>query len=344
MKYFSFSIVKKKFMKTRSKVDKEDLSPPFPTAAATATTDSGGNESPSIKDNWGSFRKLIGDFYYSTRMMVDGDIGIARVFCILRYRLPDHEKPCYQLMYRSSGHNTHKKGSWFPCNGLFSHYETGELYYPKLSNTRFSKEMAERKELLGELKALHIKSLKTDKECVNLLTRFGTLEFMHASWMMGGGFWTDDRVAPIMARHFELPLTNEDRGEIDVTGAIPLTTEATMLNHYTGYALSPNYYKEDQYNIPSHPFIDLRRWNTTPQRIGDESPMTKTLARLGSKLKKDCLQTLYYEDASGNRYLFDIFLNSNLDTMNCDMFVQIKSRATERLVSFLAREAEQEKS
>jgi len=327
-------------MRTRSKrVDKEDLSPPITTTAKKSKTS---NESPSVKDNWGSFRKLSDNFHYSTRMLVDGDIEIARVFCILRYHLPSQEKPCYQLMYRSSGYNTHKKGTWFPCNGLFAHYESGQLYYPKLSNTRFSKDMAEKKELLAELRALRIANLTTNEQCLNLLSRFGTLEFMQASCLMGGGFWTDNRIPPILARHFGIPLAYHDQ-EIDVTGAIPLTADTTMLNHYTGYALSPNYYKEDQYKLPSFPFIDLRQWNTTPQRIGMESQKAKTLARFGSKMA-ECMRTMYYEDpATKNRYLLDIFLHANLDTMDCDVFTSIKSKASQRLSAFLARDEEDEK-
>lgn len=296
--------------------------------------------SPRIRELWGTFHKLggDGDFWISSRMLVDGDPAVARIFCILRYHLPSRRKPCYQLMYRTSGANTHKKGTWFPCNGLFSDYASGELFYPKLNETRFSKQMTERTELLDELLALRLEDLATKTRLLNELTRFGTPELMHASCRMGDGLWKDVRIVAILQQHFpELRLEVNDR-PMDVSGAVP--TDSMTLNGYAGYALSVNYYKEDQYATPSEPWIDLRQWLHEPQTIGADSPLARAMARFKTTTIDDCRHTLYYEDPTTHiRYLLGIFLHMNLLTTNCDQFLAMKKKNSDRLIAYLEKMA-----
>ena len=305
-----------------------------------------------MKDHWGSFRKLSHQFYISTRMLVDGDPAIARFFCILRYRLPDQEKPCYQLMYRTSGANVNQKGAWYPCNGLLASYSTGELYYSKLNDTKFGAEIKKKEDLFQALLALRLENMNTREEILNELVRFGTPQFMHASSLMGGGIWKNPRIVAILNSHFDMPFKVsgvEEKEMMDVSGAIPITNEK-MLNEYTGYALSVNYYKEDQYQHPSSPWIDFRQWLHHPVQVGIDSPMKKRMDRFTTTSKTkakakpyDCFQDLYYEDpVTGNRYLMEVFLHMNMDTINCSEFIEIKKRAIKRLSTFLLKEQQKQ--
>ena len=132
---------------------------------------------------------------------------------------------------------------------------------------------------------------------------------------------------------------------MDVSGAIPITNEK-MLNEYVGYALSVNYYKEDQYQHPSSPWIDFRQWLYHPIQVSMDSPMKKRMDRFTTTSKTkayDCFQDLYYEDPiTGNRYLMEVFLHTNMDTINCSEFIEIKKRAIKRLSTFLLKEQQKQ--
>ena len=249
-------------------------------------------------------------------------------------------------MYRTSGANVKKKGAWYPCNGFFSFYSTGELYYPKMNDTKFSKEMLQKEDLLEALIALRLPNMKTREDFINELVRFGTPQFMYASSLLGGGIWQLPEMVTTLKSHFDMPfeISKKDH-DIDVSGAIPISNER-MLNEYAGYALSVNYFKNDQYIHPSYPWIDLRQWLHTPMLIGIDSPLNKRMARFtkSSVAAKsyDCFQTLYYEEpVTGKRFLMEIFLHMNLNTINCQEFVDIKKRAEKKLATFLLKEHQQ---
>jgi len=284
---------------------------------------------------WGRFRLIgesgrFGRFWLSENMVREAlDDKRSRTFAILRY--VHGEGYGYQLFYRSSGHNSVAPGTWFPCDGFMLSKERieGDTWgsfkavgaFVKLTQTVFSRRMKEDKALIRTILGMHHPRLTTDNEVLDsLLRRFGTERFMHASCVIGGGVWEDERVGPVMMDRFDI-IVGRRAAAIQMTIAGVLE-RATHLNLFAKHAVSTNYCKEE-YVHGTTAFVDLSKWMRGDDiPIGIDSVVNKTLRRLRSQ-PVECMRSIPVL-ISGVPHIIEDFYNFDLDTMDCNVFDGIK--------------------
>lgn len=124
-----------------------------------------GRRKQTMKTRSGSSNDFCA-FKYSGRLMV-------------RYKINGK----YKYFYRSTGENSNMPKTWFPCNGIQRH-----KYKSKYGNRN-----------RGWIKKPHgfeVYLYFTKKDMAfDDLTRFGTLQDMAISAVLGGGFWTEENIA-----------------------------------------------------------------------------------------------------------------------------------------------------
>lgn len=335
----------------------------------------------SISTAWGRFHRLydpignnaMGKFWYSTRMIrekEDAELGQFRVFCIIRYTLDDatgSDSYGYQLFYRSSGHNSVVGGTWYPCDGLMlmrerqpppqglqkqqqekPRYSSSLVVtmYQKLSTTKFSGNMKNETQLIRALLAIRHPRLHSEETIREyLLIRFGTLKFMYASYLLGGGIWSssstkpvrqnhyDSKIGPILGGYFhfdaETPFVRSLMMDNNLIKHIPVIKRDSDLNQYTKFALSRNYLK-DEYP-KSTTWVDLREWlKPTEVLISAESAAAKAIRRLTRKEPPPCygIIPLIHD---GESYIIVELYENDLNTIDCNTFAYYKKKYQEMI-------------
>lgn len=284
---------------------------------------------------WGRFRLIggsdrFGRFWVSENMVREAaDDTRSRTFAILRYVLGDGYG--YQLFYRSSGHNSVAPGTWFPCDGFMLSKERieGDAWgsfkavgaFVKLTQTVFSRGMRENRDLVRAIIGLGHPRLTTEKEVLDsLLRRFGTERFLHASCVIGGGVWDDERMSDVIMNDLDITGLSR-RAPVPITMARVLP-RPTDLNVFARHAVSTNYCREE-YVHGTTAYVDLSKWmrgDVIP--IGTQSGMNKTLRRLRSQ-PVVCMRSIPVL-ISGAPHIIEDFYNFDLDTMDCNVFDGIK--------------------
>jgi hypothetical protein len=300
---------------------------------------------PSITQQWGRFYKMkeqgveFGEFSVNRQWLREEQDknGNCRVFLILRY-LNNENKKSYQLFYRSSGHNSLADGTWFPCNGYTVSQDESDMNvidetYSKLYNTKFSKSLKENTELINDLVKLGNRKMTSPPSVKqSLLLRFGTLRFLYASYLMGGGIWENENLRMVFSKHLGLDLSRSYSTEEQIQFHWPSSLETCRVienphidvNSYAHIAISTNFCKEE-YKDPVTKFIDLTEWvKGEIIEIGVESPLNKSLRRFKGKLVECPRQIPIFVNSVP--YIPEILLYYNLDTMNCDQFDRTQLR------------------
>lgn len=264
------------------------------------------------------FQLYDSEFYISDKKASDS----MRTFIILQY--PSNILQSTQLFYQSSGHNTLIRGTWFPTNGLLVNW-SGELVLDKLINTKFSQSLKHNHALINDLLMLGIYTRNNIWEC--LLSRFGTLTFLNASYRLGGGIWDNHQFRSIMERHFSILWVPYNPLYIDTT-FIDCVSDIEI-NMFAKSAISTNYCK-DEYAFPVNEFVDYSLWYKQPQCIGGKSPLNRTLVRLNA-------QPVVYNDyvfvcLLDSKQLMSMFLYNDLSQLNYEQFKQIKKLQLQKLL------------
>lgn len=275
---------------------------------------------PHLQDSWGRFYvlsnpnpNLYGMIKTSQYALAEtNDLSIGRSFIVVNYNTS-----CYQLFYRSSGHNTHYPETWFPTNGYLLSYLDGG-YYDKLSNTKFSKSITQ-DDILHE-KILSLKRPFLDSvQAINstLLYRFGTKQFMYISSLLGGSLWEDVELVNILSQHFELPLTSSRLRYSFPTTPFEIKNIYQDVNWFAKDALSTNFCK-DEYHIDSiNEYVNYRNWYTHLFTIGEESRQLKAIRRFAPYEKNQCIDKPLYVSFKNEKFFLVDFLYNNLITMDC---------------------------
>ena len=316
---------------------------------------------------WGRFRRLqdpfgkgrFGKFWYSSNLIREQESDdVYRTFVIIRYTLEDDDPMSYgyQLFYRSSGHNTIASDMWYPCDGFFIQQESAPIQrerrqqsqrvpqrsivtsvYKKLFDTKFSRSMKDRADLIRAIQSIGHPRLTTKDDILeSLLVRFGCRRFLYASYLLGGGIWDCipgqqgrqhyTTLCGILGQSFEFEATPFPRPFQSSLRHVPVFSSDVDVNLFTKFAVSKNFLKDEYVDHErTEQWIDLSKWVRDKEvSIGNQSPLRKTMERITRK-PFECLRTMtvLIEDT---RYVPIDFYILNLDKMNCDFFDNLKNR------------------
>lgn len=283
--------------------------------------------SPRKPSRWGAFLPVSPSMetHHSEKMMTDS----VRYFMIVRFR--SGENTVHQMFYRTSGHNTGVKDTWFPCDGLMVDEQTGQDLFVKLSDTNYGRALSEDKGLLRAIVRRKIEGLKEASEVrTGLLKRFGTADFAACSRLLGGGLW-DTSIGPILSER--LGLEGETGGVVLDPDAKRITTDQS-LNEFAAWAVSTNSYPEE---YTSRTFsrcnsfrVDLRDWYKQTIDIGSGLAHRKRF-RGG-----ECDRDVFFRADEKKIPVFCLY--SDLTLMACDVFDGLMKKAAANHERFRAGE------
>jgi hypothetical protein len=277
---------------------------------------------------WSTFRKLLnpqsslyGSIYYQENALTD-DLTIGRKFIIIKY-----SNSSYQLFYQTSGTNTHISGTWFPCDGFLLDYD-GDETFEKLYRTKFSQSLKKDHHLFKLILKLNIDKMDNETEIWRaLLGRFGTLQFLYISYLLGNGIWLNDDFTNIIIQHFQFP---KKISENHLKLNIKQIQNIEELNRYTAHAISTNYCKNEYDDNINH-FVDYNHWYDDFIDIATESGTSLFFKKKGKPIP-ECKRHLYVTYKK-KKYLTNMFLYWNLAKIECQSFDKIQKDLLSKLRS-----------
>jgi len=263
------------------------------------------------------FIRVCPGVYLSRFLYTDG----KRYFGIVRYN-----KDSYQLFYQSSGANTN--GGWFPTDGLVVTLDDTEMYFSKLANTRFS--LLFKKDVhpvMQKIIDLDIPGLRTNRDVrEKLLLRIGCTDLLRVCIQLGSVFWQQHpELIDLFSREFGVRLPKRSATPYNVHNdkhVVRDLTDAECLNRFCATAISTNYLKKEYNENQINEWVDYNQWYDSAVRVAEDSPMNKTLRRLGatpSAEEKELWVTIRRE-----KYIPEIFLHINLQEQNPNFVDSIK--------------------
>jgi hypothetical protein len=263
--------------------------------------------------DWGGFQEM-GEFVWegqkcrvahSKKILTDRDEKGERYFMIVKYSidLPTGESSVsyqpskYQLFYRTSGSNTHQKGTWFPCDGLCIDQADGIEKYVKVHHTLFAASLKKNETLIHKIQRLRIPGLESLESIQGgLLLRLGAPIFVFLSRILGGGLWRDEDLKMILleaagvttdpcSKSYRTPLRQilQNTEGIRIHKMDPRNETQEMCD-FTRYAVSINnvpeeysFHKFCPNPLVSFPKVDLKKWIEGPVVFEEESYFAKNL-------------------------------------------------------------------
>ena len=264
---------------------------------------------------WGGFQEM-GEFVWnngefqgggqkfrvahSKKILTDRDEKGERYFMIVRYSLLSSlssQPSKYQLFYRTSGSNTHQKGTWFPCDGLCIDQADGIEKYVKVHHTLFAASLKKNDALIDKIRRLGIPGLESLESIKDgLLLRLGAPIFVFLSRILGGGLWRDENLKNILLeaagvtkdpclKSYRAPLKQvlQNTQGIRIHKMDPRNETQEMCD-FTRYAVSINnvpeeysFHKFCPNPLISFPPVDLKKWIEGPVVFEEESYFVKNL-------------------------------------------------------------------
>ena len=233
---------------------------------------------------------------HSKKILTDRDEKGERYFMIVRYSLLSQPSK-YQLFYRTSGSNTHQKGTWFPCDGLCIDQADGIEKYVKVHHTLFAASLKKNETLIHKIRRLQIPGLDSLESIQGgLLLRLGAPIFVFLSRILGGGLWRDEDLKTILleaagittdpcSKSYRTPLRQvlQNTEGIRIHKMDPRNETQEMCD-FTRYAVSINnvpeeysYHKFCPNPLISFPPVDLKKWIEGPVVFEEESYFLKNL-------------------------------------------------------------------
>ncbi|NDE13981.1 hypothetical protein EBZ80_03530 [bacterium] len=266
--------------------------------------------SPRKPSRWGAFLPVSAsmEIHHSEKMMTDG----IRFFTIVRFSGSDG-RIVHQMFYRTSGHNTGVKDTWFPCDGLMVDEHTGQDLFVKLSQTNFSRALSAREDLLQKIARQGIDGL-TDPSAIRtgLLMRFGTPDYAACSRLLGGGLW-NTTIGIVLCEHLGL---GDDTGTVVLDPAAKMMSTDQSMNEFVAWAVSTNSYPEEYATRTvsrCNPFrVDLREWYKKTLDIGSGLAYRKRF-RGG-----ECNRHVSFRTSEKKIPVFCLY--NDLTMMGCDVF------------------------
>jgi hypothetical protein len=280
---------------------------------------------------WGGFQEM-GEFVWkngevqegqkfriahSKKILTDRDEKGERYFMIVRYSLLSSlssQPSKYQLFYRTSGSNTHQKGTWFPCDGLCIDQADGIEKYVKVHHTLFAASLKKNETLIHKIRRLQIPGLDSLESIQGgLLLRLGAPIFVFLSRILGGGLWRDEDLKTILleaagittdpcSKSYRTPLRQvlQNTDGIKIHKMDP-DNETQEMCDFTRYAVSINnvpeeysYHKFCPNPLISFPPVDLKKWIEGPVVFEEESYFVKNLRLKFKSLSEKKTKTELY--------------------------------------------------
>lgn len=175
---------------------------------------------------------MIGRVYYGDKGTLTSD---NRKVIMIKYN-----ESCFQGFYQSSGMESGYEGTWFPFDGDVINSDTGEALLLKLSSTTFA----------SQFKTFVKKTKKSDVQFQKNMIKFGTLNFLYISYILGGGIWNSKAQTKKILGHVPKAYLEQDltsRWDIKHTKFPKIPQSQKHVNFFLGKAMSFNFLKGTEY-------------------------------------------------------------------------------------------------